>query len=327
MAHASDGSLRDAEMLLDQLGTLSGGEIREDDVLFSLGLAGEEVSFELLEALRRKDAQKILSLVKQLYESGKDLAQFGRGLYELFRNLLLLRMGPGTEVFIEMSQESEKRLLSFKETFSREELLLILSLFQNLQGDLRRSLASPKLLLEIALLKLLHLEGLHQVKELLEGSEGVKSDLTPPVASASRPPRPPAGEAGNDEITSLSLAAVQRIWPQVLEAIKTREMSTGMFLAEAEPIEATGNLVVLGLPEEFQFHREMLERTEKRRLIEGVFSQFLGAAPQIQFVTTRLVEGENPRAAPPEKEAPKLPEIVRQAMDIFQGSKIIRADE
>ncbi len=352
MARSSDGSLRDAETLLDQLGALSGGEIGEEDVLFALGLAGEEVYFELLEALHRKDAQKILSLVKQLYESGKDLVQFGRGLYEFFRNLLLLRMGQGMEAFLEMSEESEKRLASFKDTFSREELLLILSLFQNLQGDLRRSLASPKLLLETALLKLLHLEGLHEVRELLEtveetpkgpGPFGMAPPPAPrdasqiaclPARQASSSPResagtPRPGGEGTDppSVPAYTLETVQRIWPQVLEVIKTREMSTGMFLAEAEPIEVTGNLVVLGLPEEFQFHREMLERTEKRKLIEGVFSQFLGGAPQIQLVTTRLAQGENPGAAHPPKEAPKLPEIVRQAMDIFQGSKIVRADE
>ena len=42
IARVSDGSLRDAETLLDQLGVLSEGKIREEDVLLALGLAGQE---------------------------------------------------------------------------------------------------------------------------------------------------------------------------------------------------------------------------------------------------------------------------------------------
>lgn len=324
IARSSDGSLRDAETLLDQLGALSEGRIREEEVLFALGLAGEEVYFELLEALRAKNAPKMLSLVQTLYESGKDLVQFGRGLYELFRNLLLLRIGEGAEAFIEMSQESGKQLLGFKEAFSREELLLILSLLQNLQGELRRALAPAKLLLEITLLKLLHLEGLQEVKELLEKSEKEAGGTETPKGPG--PFSPPKVEKQKSSLPPFSLEAVQKVWPQVVEAVKTREMSTGMFLAEAEPVETRENLVVLGLPEEFQFHKEMLERDQKRKLIEGAFSQFLGTVPQIQFVTTRLVQGESASGASPSKEAPKLPEIVRQAMDIFQGSKIVRTD-
>ena len=340
MARVSDGSLRDAETLLDQLGVLSEGKIREEDVLLALGLAGQETYLELLEALGKKDAKKILSLVQHLYESGKDWVQFGRGLFELFRNLLLLQMGSGAESFIEWGPEAQKDLERFKTLFSREELLLTLSLFQNLQGDLRRSLAPPKLLLETALLKLLHLEGLHEVKELLEkaetrgssknpslrGGEPSKAEAISEIAS----PRAAGLAMTGEESSSLpppsfTLDEVEKIWPQVVEAVKAKEMSTGMFLAEAEPVEVIDGALILGLPEEFQFHKEMLERQEKRRFIEEIFSTFLPAYTPIQFVTTRLAKGEGASQAPA-PEAPKLPEIVRQAMDIFQGSKIVRPE-
>jgi len=354
MARAADGSLRDAEMLLDQLSALSkgprphgpsgpGGEIREKDVLFALGLAGEEAYFRLLAALGEKDAARTLSLVKELYEGGKDLVQFGRGLHELFRDLLLLQIGKGAEAFVEAGPETKKELARFKDLFSREELLLVLTLLQNLQGELRRALAPPKLLLEAALLKLLHLEGLRAVKELIEKTE--KRPSVSPVETGTAPekisslsPSPPQAEKrergedktkGEKETSSspaFSLSDIERVWPGLLEALKTKEMSTGMFLAEASPVEVSGDEVVVGFPEELQFHKEMVEKPEKKQLIEALLAQSLGARPRVQFVTARVqseTAGEGGAAAP----APgKVPDIVRQAMDIFQNSKIIRVD-
>jgi len=335
IARVSDGSLRDAETLLDQLATLAEKGVREEDVLFALGLASEEVYFELLEALQKKDAKKILSLAEDLYEAGKDFVQFGRGLFELFRNLLVLQFGEGTDSLIEMSPESKKRLSGFKTVFSREELLLILTLLQNLQGDLRRALASPRLLLEAALLKLLHLEGLQEVGKALESAQAAPrgtqepdprpqaEPAAPTLNSVSAPP-PPEPSKGSPAFT---LDQVEKVWPQILEAVKSKEMSTGMFLAEAEPVEITLEAIVLGLPEEFQFHKEMLDRVEKRRLVEAIAGEALGRDVQIQFVTTKLQQEEGAASAKSEKEpSSKLPEIVRQAMDIFQGSKIVRAD-
>ncbi|MEM3053297.1 MAG: DNA polymerase III subunit gamma/tau, partial [Candidatus Caldarchaeum sp.] len=126
IARASDGSLRDAETLLDQLSTLSEGTIREEDVLFALGLAGDQAYFNLFEALGKKDPQAILSLIQSLDESGKDLVQFGRGLFEMFRNLLFLQMGGGAERFIEMGEDSKKELARYKDLFTREELWNVL---------------------------------------------------------------------------------------------------------------------------------------------------------------------------------------------------------
>jgi DNA polymerase-3 subunit gamma/tau len=334
IARTSDGSLRDAETLLDQLATLAEEGVREENVLFALGLAAEEVYFDLLEALQKKEAKKILEITQALYESGKDLVQFGRGLFELFRNLLLLQVGEGAEAFIEGSQEAKKRLAQFKDAFSREELLLTLNLLQNLQGDLRRALAAPRLLVEATLLKLLHLEGLHDVATLVETAKGTRITQEP------GPPRPKAAAAERETAPSpapqaqptksslaFTLDDVEKAWPQILEAVKAKEMSTGMFLAEAEPVEVTSEAVVVGLPEEFQFHKEMLDRPEKRKLVEEIAARFLPAPLRIQFVTTRLAKEENPSEPKAEKEVPsKLPDIVLQAMDIFQGSKVVRAD-
>src|SRR3989338_4368422 len=88
IAKASEGALRDAESLLDQLASFAEGKIAEKDVLLMLGLASDELYLDVLQTLRAKDGSKILSLVEDFYTQGRDLVQFAKGLLEVFRHLL-----------------------------------------------------------------------------------------------------------------------------------------------------------------------------------------------------------------------------------------------
>ncbi|MDD5226879.1 MAG: DNA polymerase III subunit gamma/tau, partial [Candidatus Omnitrophica bacterium] len=166
IAKATEGALRDAESLLDQLASFSEGKIREEDVLTLLGLAPEEMYVSVLAAIREKKGDEIFGLVKKLYEEGADLAQFANGLFEVFRHLLVLKTAPKAETLIEASPEMILKLRKLAADFQQGEVLLALSILQGLQVQLRRQVASPKLLVEAALLKLVYVDGLKSVESL-----------------------------------------------------------------------------------------------------------------------------------------------------------------
>ena len=97
----------------------------------------------VLAAIRGKKGEEIFGLVKKLYEEGADLAQFAKGLFEAFRNLLMLKTAPKAEALIEASPEMVSKLRELASDFSQGELLLALSILQNLQVQLRRPVAPP----------------------------------------------------------------------------------------------------------------------------------------------------------------------------------------
>ena len=353
IAKSSDGALRDAESLLDQLASFSEKEIKEEDVLLTLGLASEEVYFDILNALREKDAAKIFRKVQDLYEGGKDLAQFSKGLLEIFRHLLLFQCAEKAEEFVEVSEEALDRLKQMKDAFSRGELLLGLSFLQNLQGQMRRSLAPPRLLLETALLKLLHLDGMQNVEQLSANAGSTEpkrqetrapvrhEDLRPPIKNYQTPkdaPRPetrsettqvlePPPVTAQEPGKTISVNEIEALWPRVIEYVKSKRMSSGIFLSESAPVEVTDSIVTLGLPSEFQFHRETLEKDPNRRLVEEAFEAVAGKKIRVQFVVTKAGDEVLARPAALTVEEPsKLPDIITQALDIFGGAKIIRKE-
>jgi len=354
IAKATEGALRDAESLLDQLASFSEGKIKEEDVLTLLGLAPETMYVSVLAAIREKKGDEIFGLVKKLYEEGADLAQFAKGLFEVFRHLLVLKTAPKADTLIEASAEAIVKFKKLAASFSQGELLLALSILQNLQIQLRRPVASPKLLVEAALLKLVYIDGLKSVESLVQGaSSGQKSNPAVPVMekktvnlrefteksekrtcsfSAEKGARPPEKKTepvpkipSSEE--GLTLSDVERVWPQVIELVKAKRMSLSLYLAEAEPAEVEGSVIVLGLPSEFRFHKETLEKDLNKQVIEDAFGHAFGRKVRVQCVVTER-DGTTQEAA--EERAPAkdegMPDIISKALEIFDGSKVIRKD-
>lgn len=375
IAQAADGSLRDAESLLDQMASFSKDEIKEEDVLSLLGLAAEEVYFSVLSAVKQKDAKKVFKIVEDLYDSGRDLVQFSKGLLEILRHLLLFQCTDSAKEFIEMSKEGIAELEKRKNDFTKSELILCLNMLGSLQGQLRRNMAPPRLLVEMFLLKMLNLEGLYAVEDLLENrasAPAVPQAAAPsyrspsaaaPVQNYSVPPRPassarppvippmvtkvapkqssaPASEVSEGgAYAAVEIPPIEAFWPRVIEYVKAKRMSTGIFLSESEPIEVAGNLVTLGLPVEFQFHKETLEKTANKQLVEEAFETVLAQKMRVQFVVTQgpmVMTAKKSETAPSaeiaqpapaaEGDGKKMSEVLSQALNIFQGSKIIRTE-
>jgi len=372
IARASDGGLRDAESLLDQMASFCAEGIQEKDVLGFLGLASESFYIDLLKAVRAKDASSIFSQIKEFYDAGGDLVQLARGVLDMFRYLLLFQCADDAEKWADLSKESADALRERKNDFSRAELLLALALLQNLQVQLRRNIATPRLLVETAFLKLLHLDGLKQVSDVPQpaGGSGVRpqdpvrlpsspaggwpAPKVPPApvrteaprAAASMPvpntaaPQPidkAAVQSGPLDFTQVSTA-----WPRIIEYVKSQRMSVGVFLSEAEPVDAGASGVVLGLPAEFQFHKDTLEKDAHKRLVEDAFEAVLGVKTRIHFVITEIQREENTtRASAAEPHTPAAPapaastlesgagprqDIIDEALNVFKGARLVRKE-
>lgn len=357
IAKASEGALRDAESLLDQLTTFCKDKIKEKDVLSMLGLAAESVYFSLLDALKGKDASAVFKVIGELYDGGADLVQFGKGLLEIFRNLLLFQISDKAKTFVEASESAAKELKKRKNDFSKSELFLALSLLQNLQGQLRRNIAAPRLLVETALLKLIYLDGLHSVEDLqntLAEKKSLPSAVRPtvsksptigvtaaskvqtaPIPAKEKPAVVRESSSASPAAASqdgFSFADIETFWPRVIDYVKGKRMSIGIFLSESEPVETEDNRVTLGLPSEFQFHKETLERENNRRLVEEAFEVVSGQKIRVQFAITRAETSETAQEESPSGEtekAPdssKMPEIITEAMNVFSGARIVRTD-
>lgn len=187
IARRAEGGMRDALSLLDQVLALTGGDVSQEAVRRVLGLVEEDRYLELLDILLERRHGDVFTLVESLLDEGYDMVEFHRGLVDILRLLLRLRLGQG-EGGEGLREDLRDSMTEKAMAFSPGDLVRMLSQATELEstGSLRRS-SNPRLLLEMLLLRLSYLDRTVELEALLRGLGGV------PLPANEDPP-PPAPE-------------------------------------------------------------------------------------------------------------------------------------
>jgi DNA polymerase-3 subunit gamma/tau len=202
IADAADGSVRDAESILDQLASFAEGPITGDDVVSVLGILAEDIALRLADAILRRDVPACVDLVDHVISEGKDVRQVLRTLLDHFRDLLVLQSGARTDVL----DTTEQRLAALRAQAERAavgDVLQALKVLAATEAEARWS-PQPRLLLEIGLIRLCRpemdatLEGLRArlagLEQRLGGDAGGGAAASPQPAEPrpvqDRPPAP-----------------------------------------------------------------------------------------------------------------------------------------
>lgn len=114
IARMADGGMRDAQSIFDQMISFCGTEIDEPDVLDVYGLVAAAKLKELAAALAGGDHAKIIELVDECDESGRDLVRLLSDLQEVVREALLNAIAEGgqtTQLGTSLTTEQVTRLL------------------------------------------------------------------------------------------------------------------------------------------------------------------------------------------------------------------------
>ncbi len=186
IARKADGGMRDALSITDQVLSLAGGAVTRESVAGILGMVPDDRYLELFDLLSGRNHAGIFRFVGELLDEGYDLVEFYHGLMEAMRVVLRLRLA-GEEV-PELSDDVRSDWETRAERFAPGDLLRMLALGSELEvtGSIRRS-AQPRVLLELLLLRMSHLERTVELESLIRA---LGED-----PRASKPPRGGAGSA------------------------------------------------------------------------------------------------------------------------------------
>lgn len=182
IARKSEGSMRDAESIMDQMISYTDGKITVEEVQASLGLIGEELYFEYTDLMLQKKDADIINFAQRVFNQGHDLLDFIYGLQEHFRNLLVTRATDSVKL-LETSDHFKKLYQEKAGQFSENDLLHYIDLLTQSEALLKFS-PNPQLILELLLLKLAHKPLSIELEELLNY---LKSNNPPDSSDTSNP--------------------------------------------------------------------------------------------------------------------------------------------
>ncbi|NEQ51060.1 MAG: DNA polymerase III subunit gamma/tau, partial [Leptolyngbya sp. SIO3F4] len=153
VAQLSQGGLRDAESLLDQLGLLD-GEITIEAVWDLVGAVSERDLFSLVQAIGADDGAQMLLLARQLMDRGREPLVVLQSLVAFYRDLLIAKTAGERRELVAITPPVWAEMVTFAQA-------LPMSLLLHSQQHLRtaevqvKNTTQPRLWLEITLMGLL----------------------------------------------------------------------------------------------------------------------------------------------------------------------------
>lgn len=148
----SDGGMRDALSLLDQISSFTGGAVTLAQAVEATGGLPSEQFSRLAAAIRDADASAVLQEIDEMMRAGKSADKCLEQLMHYFRDMLLALLAPeATASSGRIADPAELRKMA--DGFSRERLFAIIDLLNRYQSEMKYA-AHPQTMFEIALLKL-----------------------------------------------------------------------------------------------------------------------------------------------------------------------------
>ena len=135
IAKSSDGAMRDALSVLDQLLTKNKDHIKLEDAMEVLGISSSELLFNLSRALIEKNVNESLLAIDEIYKEGVDFNTLSSQILSHFRDLLMVKTlkDPKKIVYSTFLKE-------FQEIAGRvdlEDLLIIIDILKNLSIEIK----------------------------------------------------------------------------------------------------------------------------------------------------------------------------------------------
>ena len=334
IAEAADGSLRDAQSLLDQAVAFSGENVNDEDLKEIFGSISKDILLECSAVILEQKPGQVFTLVEKIIEKGYDLRFFYKEVIQHFRNLLLVKSVRSPEELLPLNKEELAQLKKEAEKASAEEILRYLSALQQGEQGLRYS-SHPQIYLETILTKLCHFKKIIPLKDLIEEVEKIRKETanspesdkttpfpsenlsqTPPLRSEVRPKEEKARELIArimDELQNekSSLAAVLR---QAATFQLKEETADIKFHPEKRFVIESPLILEISVSGGEEFYRDAIQKEIKT--IERIAGAILD-----QKVKVRLSEADTVREGKREKEieaALKDP-TVQAFMDTFKA--------
>ncbi len=182
IAKAAEGSMRDAQSLLDQVVAYCGMEVRDEDVDQILGHVGIETLAQCLRALLQQDAATALHIASVLQSEGHEAAGIVRALLEGLRHLIVLNTVPHPEDLIPLSETDIATLRTVAELASIEEIYGQFHVLSAAEQPLRHA-SNPFLGLEMTLVRMACIGRVQPLQTILEHLQRLETGL--PTVSAS----------------------------------------------------------------------------------------------------------------------------------------------
>jgi len=177
IAREADGSLRDAQTLLDQVISFEGTKVDDAHVAQVLDLIDRRLLLAILDACVDGDAAAALEATGRAAASGAEARRLGQDLLQMLRDLVVLRLAPDATDLVEGSDEELAELRTLAARSDEARLRRMFRALVREQEDLAWA-PRPFAVLELAVVRLATLPSGDDVGQLLARLDALERRLS-----------------------------------------------------------------------------------------------------------------------------------------------------
>ena len=283
IAKHSQGGLRDAESLLDQVSLLP-PPITQSNIINLIGAVPEEELITLAESLVNKDPNSILNICNRLINKGKEPIAILQGIASVLRDLVITKVTNQHTDLCEISQENREALNDLGKSINLDQILSLQSKLKGSENYIRNS-NQPKLWLEIHLLGMLSDQDYKQdsrakeslVRKTISNKYDAKNNTSKTIVSSNKKEKIQE-KSIQEESKPFEEINLDETWKKVIAMLELP--STKMLLSQqAKLINLNSDSAEIAISEKWI---NMIQ--SRKNLIEDAFYKARGSSTKVLLI-------------------------------------------
>jgi len=353
IAKKGDGSMRDAQSILEQAAAFSKDKIDYEMIIDILGIIKEEVYFDLIQSIIMKDINKLLSLINEMIMNGYDIIEFVSGFSNFLRDLYIVKSTNSTEL-LEATGNVKDNFKEISKNIEERRIIQMLSIVTDQMNKIKYSL-NPRIIIESMFIKLSQLDDIFSISEILDGAENEiiptkrktknvsqqntvnepeekyhQETETQKEVSESKNYRSrilggknnkqddlnlKVGKDDKNDVprSEVNLSKIKDIWDEIIKSFVKTQPSLSDILGKMDLVKFANNILVLGTDNTFY-----LKKVEKNIVpIKKVMDKILNSNISIRVEKVELSDKKKKQI-----KSKEIPESVKNVIEAFDGELV-----
>lgn len=302
VARTADGSMRDAQSLLDQcIAFYMGQKLTYDKVLEVLGSVDVEVFARLFRYIYSGQVDHVLGIIDEIMVAGRELGQFVNDFTWYLRNLLIARTTKHPEEVLEFSRENMELILHEAGAAEEEILIRYITILSELSNRIRFA-TQKRVLVEMELIHLARPEmdkdftgiqdRIRRIEQKLEngyvaGNTQGQTTQENEKSASEELPDPAQQEAKKEMMKALpeDIISVVKNWQQIKKKLtSTSERMLNTIMTTSDPVYEDGKLVI-SLKDKTDvgtmYSKDRDDLPHRKLLVERIISETIGGSVEV----------------------------------------------
>ena len=280
IARQGDGSMRDAQSLLDQTINFTNGKLQRELVVATLGLTDRGLLMDMLSAIVQRQIQPVTEALKRFHSAGGDAKLFLLDLMEQLRNTLLIKLTQD-RTLVDLPDSEQDALAKLGAPLAPEDLHFLFDMALKGAQDLARA-SDPLLVLEMVLLRMTAAPRVGLLASV--GGQPITTPVAPSAPSAG-----PVNHAPQVTATPTPVAptgAMDQRYRELVEKIKEVNGLIGAQLENCFVVKVEQKMLTLGVAGKHKFLFDKINQPDFKKKVSNYLTSFWGPGYALNVVLT-----------------------------------------